>query len=284
MPELPEVEVTAAALRPALVGGRLAAWSFSGKRLRHPFPKRALHQLIGEPVVSVGRRAKYVLLEFPSGWLAIHLGMSGSLQCHVHRPAPEPHDHVRLTFDRSGHEATAVFHDPRRFGSVQWIARADLGEQDIGTRLGSSARGCEPLDPQCNGAALYARSRGRKTPIKQWLMAGDAVVGVGNIYACEALFAAEIHPRRKVGTVSLAKFNDLVAHLRRILSEAIAQGGSTISDFIGPDGRAGRYGQAHRVYGQEGTECPRCGPQSGFRIRRIVQQQRSTFYCHGCQR
>jgi len=284
MPELPEVEVTAAALRPALVGRRLAAWTFSGKRLRHPFPRQALRGLVGQPVISVGRRAKYVLLEFPSGWLAIHLGMSGSLHCQTGPIRRTLHDHVCLSFEGSGPSITAVFHDPRRFGSWQWLARSKLGEQDIGEHLGASARGREPLDAQCTGAYLHACSRGRKTPIKHWLMAGDVVVGVGNIYACEALFAAGIHPKRKVGSIPLATFDALIHHVQRILSDAIAQGGSTISDFVAPDGQAGRYGQAHRVYGQEGVLCPRCGEASGLRIRRMVQQQRSTFYCHGCQR
>ena len=284
MPELPEVEVTAQALRPALVGGQVMAWTCSGKRLRHPLPRRALADLVGQPLVAVGRRAKYVLLEFPKGWLAVHLGMSGSLQCVPCAQPPQMHDHLRMTFRCGDQVLDMVFHDPRRFGSIQWVGRSTLGSGDIASALGTSARGIEPLDSKFTGAYLFERSRQRQTSVKSWLMSGETVVGVGNIYACEALFAAQVHPKKKAGALSKAACEALAQHIRRILQAAIAHGGSTISDFVSPDGQAGRYGQSHQVYGHEGDPCPRCGPHRGTRIRRIVQQQRSTFYCHGCQR
>ncbi len=283
MPELPEVEVTVRALRDAIHGSRLQAFRFSGKSLRHPFPKSALTELKGASVESVGRRAKYVLVEFSSGWLAIHLGMSGSLACCRGGGPAElgPHDHVWLEFQAlAGGMVAVVYHDPRRFGSFQWIAKDAVNATDLGVVLGSGASGMEPLDAAFNGRRLHAASRGRRVSVKQWLMDGKTVVGVGNIYACEALFEAGIHPTRAACAVSLQRYGQLATAIVRILSQAIAQGGSTIADFYGPDGQAGRYGQSHRVYGRQGEPCLRCGKP----IRRIVQGQRSTFFCHGCQR
>lgn len=283
MPELPEVEVTARALRDAIDGCRLGAFCFMGKSLRHPFPKAELARLQGASVLSVGRRAKYVLVEFPSGWLAIHLGMSGVLACHQDgRPkALGPHDHVWLEFQGPRGRSVGVrYRDPRRFGSFQWITKDALGTADVGPLLGSGASGMEPLGQAFNGAALFQASRDRRVPVKQWLMDGKTVVGIGNIYACEALFDAGIHPARAARAVSLQRYVRLAAAIQRILAQAIDQGGSTIADFRGPDGQAGRYGQAHRVYGREGAPCVNCSKP----IRRKVQGQRSTFYCHGCQR
>lgn len=283
MPELPEVEVTARALRDAIGGSRLSAFRFSGKPLRHPFPRAALTHLRGAAVVSVGRRAKYVLVEFPSGWLAIHLGMSGSIECMACGPAPAlgPHDHVWLEFQAAGARSVGVrYHDPRRFGSFRWIAKNTVPLADIGPVLGIGASGMEPLDEAFNGSRLFEASRGRRLSVKQWLMDGKIVVGVGNIYACEALFEAGIHPARQARAVSLQRYERLAAAIVRILTQAITQGGSTIADFYGPDGQAGSYGQSHRVYGREGAPCLSCGRP----IRRIVQGQRSTFFCHGCQR
>lgn len=283
MPELPEVEVTARALRDTIEGSRLQAVGFSGKALRHPLPRAALARLKNAPVVSVGRRAKYVLVEFPSGWLAIHLGMSGSMACHMGGTAPRRgvHDHVWLEFQgEAGRRVAVVYHDPRRFGSFQWIARDAAAASDVGILLGEGASGMEPLEAAFGGQKLFERSRGRRCSVKQWLMDGKTVVGVGNIYACEALFVSGIHPQRAARAVSLKRYERLAAAIQQILGQAIDQGGSTIADFHGPDGQAGRYGQSHRVYGREGEPCVRCDKA----IRRIVQGQRSTFYCHGCQR
>ena len=283
MPELPEVEVTARALRRAIGDGRLAAFHFSGKSLRHPFPKAALARLQGASVTSVGRRAKYILVEFPTGWLAIHLGMSGSIACHLGHQAQHlgPHDHAWLEFENAGGSSVMiVYHDPRRFGSFQWFAKDRVGVGDIGAVLGTGAHGMEPLEDDFSGRKLFEASRSRGVSVKQWLMDGKTVVGVGNIYACEALFDAGIHPMRAARAVSLQRYERLAVAIRQILAQAIAHGGSTIADFRGPDGQAGRYGQSHRVYGREGRPCVNCSKS----IRRIVQGQRSTFYCHGCQR
>lgn len=288
MPELPEVEVTARHLGAALRGATLRSSQFSGKRLRHPFPRQAMASLVGQRLNQVSRRAKYLLLAFDNGWLAVHLGMSGVMQCCDPATPPRLHDHVRLSFRLdSGNMMDVVFHDPRRFGSFQWIDYAELGDtRDLGELLGESARGIEPFDPAFDGDFLYQQSRGKTTPIKHWLMSGQTVVGVGNIYACEALFESGIHPARAADSIARPRYQSLATAIRRILAAAIASGGSTISDFLGPDGQAGRYGGSHQVYDHEGAPCPRCISlgNSKAKIRRMIQQQRSTFYCCVCQR
>ncbi len=282
MPELPEVEVVVQSLRGQLAGGRLAAARFSGKRLRHAFPKQAVDRLIGEPLQNVTRRAKFVLLEFPSGWLAIHLGMSGAAQVCDSTTPPEKHDHVRLGFHLPNQQTCdLIYNDPRRFGSLQWIEKSQVNDlQSVGALLGESATGIEPFDPHFTGQLLFEKSRSIRAAIKPWLMQGSTVVGVGNIYACEALYASGIHPARAAGAVSLARYDRLATSIREILQSAIDAGGSTIRDFVNADGVRGRYGQSHQVYGREGTPCPTCKRP----IRRMIQQQRSTFYCYGCQR
>jgi formamidopyrimidine-DNA glycosylase len=282
MPELPEVEVVVQSLRGQLAGGQLTAAQFSGKPLRHTFPKQAIDRLVGQRLQNVTRRAKFVLLEFPAGWVAIHLGMSGAAQVCPRSTPPEKHDHVRLGFQLA-HQKTCdlIYNDPRRFGSFQWIAKSEAKDlQAIGGLLGESATGIEPFDAQFDGRWLFERSRSIRAAIKPWLMQGSTVVGVGNIYACEALYASGIHPARAAGAVSLARYERLAQSIRTILQSAIDAGGSTIRDFVGADGATGRYGQSHQVYGRAGAPCSHCQRL----IRRIVQQQRSTFYCYGCQR
>lgn len=282
MPELPEVEVVVQSLRGQLAGGRLTAAQFSGKQLRHAFPKQAIHQLIGQPLQNVTRRAKFVLLEFPSGWLAIHLGMSGAAQVCPSTTPSEKHDHVRLGFQLARQKTCdLIYNDPRRFGSFQWFEKSQVKDlQTLGGLLGESAAGLEPFDPQFDGRWLFEKSRSIRAAIKPWLMQGSTVVGVGNIYACEALYASGIHPARAAGAVSLARYERLAESIQTILRSAIDAGGSTIRDFVGADGATGRYGQSHQVYGRAGATCSKCQRP----IRRIVQQQRSTFYCYGCQR
>jgi formamidopyrimidine-DNA glycosylase len=283
MPELPEVEATARQLRSVLLGARFVESRFSGKALRHPFPKRELEGLAHEPLLAVHRRAKFLMLEFKKGWAVVHLGMSGSLRCCDGNAPAKLHDHVRVRFElpTAGRQLDLVFHDPRRFGSWQWIG-ADCAQswEQASELLSRADMGMEPFDPGLTPTQLHALSRNVRSPIKQWLMSGRVVVGVGNIYASEALFDAGIHPSRKAGAISLARYERLLESIRDILSRAIASGGSTLRDFQQPDGSAGGYRQSHQVYGREGQPCPRCGAP----IRKITQQQRSTFYCHACQR
>lgn len=279
MPELPEVEVTAQRLRASLVGATLTACRFSNKRLRHPFPKAVLARLAGETLAGIGRRAKYLLLEFPQGWLVAHLGMSGAIRL-CEKDGPDVlHDHVRMAFITAhGKAIDVVYHDPRRFGSFRWVERSQAMLLD--RCISASPLGMEPFDPAFDGAWLHSASRGKQIAVKQWLLAGHAVVGVGNIYASEVMFRAGIDPRRKAGSLSLARCELLANAIREVLAQAIAAGGTTLQDFTAPDGSEGRYGQSHQVYGREGLACPRCRQS----IARIVQQQRSTFFCRGCQR
>lgn len=281
MPELPEVEVTACQLRSMLADARLLSCQHSGKALRYPFPQKAFSLLQGQCLLTVRRRAKFLMLEFEAGWLVVHLGMSGSLQCAEPGTPAKLHDHVRIRFDRHNNPVDLIFHDPRRFGSFQWIARKDHADwQAAADRLSREGLGLEPFDASLTARTLHQSARGSKTSIKQWLMNGRALVGVGNIYASEALFDAGIHPQRKAGSVSLQRFERLLFSVRRILQNAIDSGGSTLRDFQQPDGSAGSYRQNHRVYGRYGQPCLQCGTP----IRKIIQQQRSTFYCHACQR
>ena len=304
MPELPEVEVTARHISSALGRVRLIAHYASDKSLRFPLPSQALDALMGKELRQVFRRAKFVLLEFDAGWLAIHLGVSGSLQVRAAFTPPSsrasttastlamPHDHLGLYFERltsasvnqvaaQADRAMLIFNDPRRFGSVQWVPRDQIADSSqIAGFLSAGAGGLEPFDAKFDGAYLAHAAKGKSTPIKPWLMQGTVVVGVGNIYACEALFAAGIHPARAAGRIAPARMARLADHIRAILGAAIEAGGSTIRDFQGADGQPGRYGQVHRVYGRQGLPCTDCG----HLIRRVIQAQRSTFYCHVCQR
>jgi formamidopyrimidine-DNA glycosylase len=283
MPELPEVEVTACQLRGMLEGATLVDCQHSGKSLRHPFPKKAISALQGQALLAVRRRAKFLMLEFQAGWIVIHLGMSGSLRCCGPSEPAKLHDHVRVRFDFAGRgkPTDLIFHDPRRFGSFQWISSEHTKDWESAAQgLSRAGMGMEPFDSQLTAKALHEGARGSKSPIKQWLMNGRAIVGVGNIYASEALFDAGIHPRRKAGSISLSRFERLLSSVRTILRKAIDAGGSTLKDFEQPDGSAGSYRQSHRVYARPGEPCPRCKAP----IKKIIQQQRSTFYCHACQR
>lgn len=283
MPELPEVEATARQLQRALIGATLSESTHSGKALRYPFPAQPIERLRGEPLLAVRRRSKFLMLEFKQGWLVVHLGMSGSLQCCDPAQPMKLHDHVRLVFlqKASGMRSALVFHDPRRFGSWQWISAKGQGSwQQASDTLSRAGLGFEPFDESLTAEHMHQASRNVRSPIKQWLMAGRVVVGVGNIYASEALFDAGIHPGRKAGSIALVRYERLLASIRKILSCAIDSGGSTLRDFHRPDGSAGGYRDSHQVYGREGEPCPVCKTP----IRKIIQQQRSTFYCHACQR
>ncbi len=283
MPELPEVEATARQLQSALLGATLVANRYSGKALRHPFPHHHIDRLQGESLLAVRRRAKFLMLEFKSGWLVVHLGMSGSLRCCDPQQALKLHDHVRLEFAHAKTKsATAlVFHDPRRFGSWQWISsETAAGWEAASAGLSRAGLGLEPFDGALTAKYMHRASRKVRSSIKQWLMNGRVVVGVGNIYASEALFDAGIHPARKAGSISIERYERLLASIRDILGRAIESGGSTLRDFQMPDGSAGGYRDSHQVYGRQGEPCPQCKSP----IKKITQQQRSTFYCHACQR
>lgn len=274
MPELPEVEVTRASLARRLRGARLHSVRL-GKALRWPLgcdPSALRGLTAGE----MARRGKYLWLplrgELRDGGLLIHLGMSGSLNLSASPGLPGPHDHVDIEFDRG----TLRLTDPRRFGAVVWSESLALPPAAaLLARLGM-----EPFDPALTPERLHADLHRRRVPIKQALMAGDIVVGAGNIYASESLFRAGIDPRtasHRIGRVRCAR---LLAALRFTLGQAVELGGSTLRDFRDPHGSRGAAQDAAQVYGRAGLPCGRCGAI----VRRIVQAQRSTFYCPGCQR
>jgi formamidopyrimidine-DNA glycosylase len=270
MPEMPEVEVTRRSLAPRIRGARVTAVRL-GKPLRWPIGIEPA-QLVGQTVGDVTRRGKYLWLALDHGGLLMHLGMSGSLAFGAGMDAPGAHDH----FDLVTPGGTLRLTDPRRFGAVVWSPAIDEGPA---ARL-LERLGLEPFDERFDGTYLHAALRGRRVAIKQALLAGDVVVGAGNIYACEALWRAGIDPRARAGRVSRARCAALAAGVRATLSDALEQGGSTLRDFRDSHGMAGSYQAQAAVYGRAGEACPRCGGT----VRRIVQGQRATYFCPGCQR
>ena len=271
MPELPEVETTLRGIAPHLVGQRIIAVEVRERRLRWPVPQ-AVDELGGHRISAASRRGKYLLLEIEGqGTLILHLGMSGSLRVVDPKVEWRRHDHLAIRL-ASGRELR--FHDPRRFGCVLFT-RGDPRRHKLIRELGP-----EPLGEAFDADYLAAAARGRKLAIKQFIMDSHVVVGVGNIYACEALYMAGIHPGRAAGRVSRARLAALVAAIREVLGASIEQGGTTLRDFLREDGQPGYFKQSLRVYDREGEPCPGCGAP----VRRIVQTGRSTFYCPRCQR
>lgn len=270
MPELPEVETTRRGLAPHLYRRRVAAAILRRRDLRWPIAPEITERLPGQRIDAVRRRAKYLLLDTSAGSAILHLGMSGSLRVLPAATPPRAHDHVDLALD-DGH--VLRFNDPRRFGCLLWQTpgRPHPLLQGLGP---------EPLDPQFDGELLFARSRGRKTPIKAFVMDQAVVVGVGNIYATEALFAARIHPRRAAGRLSRASCMRLAAAIKHTLSAAIARGGTTLRDFIDPDGAPGHFAQELSVYGRGGQPCRCCGRP----LKHALIGQRASVWCPRCQR
>src|SRR5688500_16190575 len=270
MPELPEVETTRAGLAPHVEGRRVAAVVLRRAGLRWPFPPEIARLLPGQRIEAVRRRAKYLLLDTVAGSALLHLGMSGSLRA---IPAATPlvaHDHVDLALD-SGR--VLRFNDPRRFGCVLWQPPGETHELLRGL-------GPEPLTDAFDGDYLFFRSRGRSAPVKSFLMDQRVVVGVGNIYAAEALFAAGISPLRAAGKVSRERYAQLAEAVRGILAHAIERGGTTLRDFLAPDGAPGYFEQELAAYGRGGLPCPRCGRP----LRQAAIGQRTTSWCPNCQR
>lgn len=270
MPELPEVETTCRGVRPHLVGHTVTRLTVREPRLRWPVPD-ALKCLQGSAIESVERRAKYLLIRCARGTAIVHLGMSGSLR--VSDPTVElrKHDHVLLDLD-SGLQLR--FHDPRRFGAWLWT-ETDPFEHSLLKGLGP-----EPLENAFNQKHLARSCQGRQRSIKETIMDSKVVVGVGNIYACEALFMAGIHPRRAAGKVTRPRLARLVDSIREVLTFSIEQGGTTLRDFLREDGSPGYFSQQLRVYGRTGDACHQCQTP----IKQITLGQRSTFFCGRCQR
>jgi formamidopyrimidine-DNA glycosylase len=277
MPELPEVEVTRRGVAPHVEGRTVYSVVLRREGLRWPFPADLPQTLAGKLVVRTGRRGKYLLLHFAHGTLIIHLGMSGHLRVLDPGIPPEKHDHFDLEVEGPNGRQVLRMKDPRRFGAVLWHADADgLLEHHALLR----GLGVEPLESGFSGKLLYDQTRQRGTSVKQVLMAGDIVVGVGNIYASESLFRAGINPKTPAKRVSLARYEKLAQAVREILAEAIVQGGSTLRDFISVNGQSGYFQQSYFVYDRAGEPCRVCAAP----VRQIKQGQRSTFYCVNCQK
>jgi formamidopyrimidine-DNA glycosylase len=269
MPELPEVETTLRGVSPHLVGRRIREVIVRDRRLRWPV-SADIHALEGMRVEAARRRAKYLLFDTGAGTLIIHLGMSGALRITDPDTPWRKHDHVAFLLDSGKH---LRFHDPRRFGVVL-LVQAPEGHPLL------AGLGPEPLEPGFNATCLKAACKGRSAPIKAVIMDARVVVGVGNIYACEALFMAGIHPLTPAGKVSLPRLDKLVTAIRQVLQASIEMGGTTLRDFLNEKGEPGYFAQSLRVYDREGQPCPVCGAG----VRRIVIGNRSSYLCPKCQR
>ena len=279
MPELPEVETVMRGLQARLEGRRIVRALINRPDLRWPFPKGLVERLTDATVLSFRRRAKYILMRLSGGDSAlIHLGMSGRIVLTPGSPNAQPaHEHLVLEMDDGWR---AGFIDPRRFGSVGLVPTA---QEDTHRLL--AGMGPEPLDDAFSVAELNAALRGKSTPIKAALLDQRIVAGLGNIYVCEALFRARISPARLARTVPGARAARLVPAIKATLTEAVKAGGSSLRDYVQPDGELGYFQHAWKVYGHEGEPCEACpgAPKCGG-IRRIVQSGRSTFYCAKLQR
>ncbi|HZS82793.1 MAG TPA: bifunctional DNA-formamidopyrimidine glycosylase/DNA-(apurinic or apyrimidinic site) lyase [Stellaceae bacterium] len=276
MPELPEVETVRRGLALHMEGRRVERLALNRPDLRIPLPPGLPEKVEGRTVERIGRRAKYILMEFEGGGvLIVHLGMSGRMVVTPQGsepPPPDPHDHV--VFAMAG-GATIRFNDARRFGLMDWTSAAELGRHKLLRELGP-----EPLGNAFNGPALAAALAGRASPIKAALLDQRVVAGLGNIYAAEALFWAGISPRRRAATVTGGRAERLAAAIREVLTRAIEAGGSSLRDYVQASGELGYFQHQWAVYGRE--RCPGCDCAEG--VRRIVQSGRSTFYCAKRQR
>ena len=270
MPELPEVETTRRGIAPYLEGVRVSRVIVRERRLRWPIPEDLDARLSGQCFVQIQRRAKYLLLKAENGTLISHLGMSGSLRLVPCGTPVAKHEHVDIEME-SG--LALRYTDPRRFGALLWSS--DPLQHELLRNLGP-----EPLTDAFDGQRLYACSRGRSMAVKPFIMDNAVVVGVGNIYASEALFAAGIDPRREAGSISRARYARLADEIKRILTYAIERGGTTLRDFVGGDGLPGYFQQELFVYGRGGEFCKSCGAG----LREVRLGQRSSVFCPRCQR
>jgi formamidopyrimidine-DNA glycosylase len=271
MPELPEVETTKKGIAPYVVGEVVKDIIIRDRKLRWPIPTSLKRSLKDQLIRKLRRRAKYLLFYTDKGCMILHLGMSGSLRVTDNKTSHEKHDHVDIIFE-SGY--ILRFRDPRKFGSLLWTKDDPLDHRLI------NHLGPEPLSDEFNTDYLYSRSRKRTQSIKTFIMDSRIVVGVGNIYANEALFLAGIKPTQKAGKVSKARYDNLVNEIKNVLTHAIEKGGTTLRDFFNGEGKPGYFSQELQVYNREGEPCTKCNKP----IKMIRLGQRSTFYCANCQK
>jgi formamidopyrimidine-DNA glycosylase len=270
MPELPEVETTRRGVAPHVERQKVTAVRIYDRRLRWPVPPDLGRRLVGRTVDRIDRRSKYLLFRLGTDTLIVHLGMTGSLRVHRRAPARRAHDHVDIRFANG---VLLRYHDPRRFGAMLWSASAH--EHPLLAALGP-----EPLEDSFSADHLHRRLRGRRTSIKAALMDSHIVVGVGNIYANEALFRAGIRPGRAAGRLTRRETEALVVAVRETLANAILRGGTTLRDYVDSDGQPGEFQLQCFVYGREGLPCRRCGT----RLKGVRLGGRATTYCPRCQR
>jgi formamidopyrimidine-DNA glycosylase len=273
MPELPEVETSCNGIRPHIVERKVSAVEVRTSKLRWPVPDTLEFELVGRTLQAVNRRAKYLLLTFEHGTLVIHLGMSGSLRILKAEEPPGKHDHVDIVFNDDDQRVILRYHDPRKFGAVLW-------EEDIQSSPLIQHLGPEPLTDAFNAAYLHQQAQKRTVAVKQFIMDNKVVVGVGNIYANEALFMAGLRPTLAANSISKARFQRLVEAIKTVLANAIAQGGTTLKDFVGGDGKPGYFQQTLSVYGRAGLPCTSCATE----LKEIRMQGRSSVYCPKCQK
>ena len=273
MPELPEVEVVRRGLQAGLSRRVVSRVEVREPRLRWPVPEGLSRELAGRRLESVGRRGKYLLMDFGGAALIAHLGMSGNFRILEAPQAPARHDHVDIDFG----ERLLRYHDPRRFGAMLWHTPAD-GPVSAHPLL--AGLGVEPFSDEFDGEMLYRATRGRAAAIKQLLLSGTVVVGVGNIYASESLFRAGIRPSTPARRIGRERCERLAGAIRETLADAIARGGSSLRDFVGSDGQGGYFQLDCFVYGRAGQPCRVCGTPVAMRR----DQQRATYWCPACQR
>jgi formamidopyrimidine-DNA glycosylase len=270
MPELPEVETTLRGIAPHILGKKLSHLIVRQTSLRWPVPTDLLQLLIDKKLLEITRRGKYLLFRFASGHLLIHLGMSGSLRIIDANEPPLAHDHLDFIFGK----IALRYCDPRRFGCVLWV-EGNPAEHKLLKELGP-----EPLTDNFTADTLFSRSRKRTQAIKQFIMDSKIVVGVGNIYANEALFMARIKPLRKAGSITYTQCESLVKEIKFVLQRSIDQGGTTLRDFVGGDGKPGYFKQQLLVYGRGGEPCVVCKKP----LKEVRMGDRTTVYCTDCQK
>lgn len=274
MPELPEVETTCRGISPHLVNNTVTKAIIRESRLRFPVPKNLSAAITKQKVVSITRRAKYILINLEKGTIIVHLGMSGRLAIIDSKTdantLPEKHDHVDLCFSNG---KVLRYTDPRRFGCVLWTEKNPM-EHKLLAKLGP-----EPLENNFTADYLFTVAKNKKLPLKQLIMNANIVVGVGNIYANEALFKAGLHPKNSANKINLAHFKTLVSEIKKVLTKAIKKGGTTLKDFLAVDGKPGYFSQSLLVYGRGGEPCFTCN--NALEEERIGQ--RTTVFCSNCQ-
>lgn len=271
MPELPEVETTKNGIKPHIVGHTIEDVIIRQRFLRWPIPEDLSVLVKGQSIETVFRRGKYILVKMQRGTLIMHLGMSGSLRIVNGNSCPGKHDHVDIVFSN---KLCLRYRDPRRFGALLWTENEPFQHRLL------RSLGPEPFDHSFDGDYLYQHSKNRCIPVKSFIMDSHIVVGVGNIYANEALFGAAIYPKRQAGRISRRRYQMLSESIRYVLDKAIGEGGTTLRDFVNEDGNPGYFQQLLQVYGRSGDKCGRC--QTVIREQRL--NQRSTFFCPNCQR